>query len=366
MVRKTLICIALCAALGLSANALAGNNNKALVSQNGLSNTATVNQTQANSSNQSLSNAYFNPGDVNTIDQQGDFNSAAVTQFGSLNNAQIQQIGDNQAGITFISQNGSSLQGYLHQFQTDVSKADISQDGTDNYANVSETNTSNVWGEVDQSLFYTPKGSNNQAYVWISNKSGEFGPVFTWVSHDNLISDIPPFSTLVIQEGDTNDFAFIGQDGGSNSSAVIYQGFGANNTAWFYQNGSSQSLGTIEQHNTNNYALSYQWSGVSESHILQYGSFEQAYTTQSGGLSPAMQNYAEIDQGLLGGGDGNIASITQNGDSNRSTVTQDGTFNTADVSQTGSANLANVTQNGNGNLANVTQVGSGNIANVNQ
>lgn len=341
MLRKTLICVALCATFGLSANALAGSNNNAAVNQSGTSNNATVDQTAATYSNQSVSNYAFNPGDSNTIDQQGNSNTATVTQAGYDNAGQVQQVNGNLDGTGSVSQNGTGLQGYVGQGNSLNALGTVSQAGSNNYANVLETNSSNVYGLIDQGTFFGP-GSGNQAYLFMDNKSGESSN--TWISQDNTLQSLGGVS-FIVQELDSGDFAWIDQYGGdTQTSAGVYQSRGSNNAATIFQSNENQGFATVEQHGTGGSATSQQFNGTAESHIVQYGTGNSAQTYQIDG-APGTENYAEIDQGTNDPTSAdNSASITQSGFANRGVITQDGVANNATIAQAGFGNNATIHQ----------------------
>lgn len=343
MVRKTFVHIAICVAIGLSANAFAGNNNNAAVNQNGVGNTATVDQTQASFSNQSVSDLYFNPGDGFTIDQQGNYNQASVTQVGVFNAGQIQQINGSSNNTASLYQNGNNLQGYAAQSATTNSDIRLWQLGSFNYGNVLELGSNSNVDHLYQGYFYGP-GSNNSAYIWSVGKNGEDN--FTWFSKRTAPFQIyAQNDTVIDQEQDVSDFAWIYQYGGDvNTSAVVFQSLGSFNSAEIFQAGVNNSLATIEQHGVSGIAASQQYNGTAESHILQYGVGNQAYTYQVDG-APGIENLATIDQGDTNGlASNNYASIVQSGFANTALITQEGNSNVGTITQAGFGNNAAVHQ----------------------
>lgn len=341
MVRKSIITVAILATFGLCATAYAGNNNNASVNQSGNTNNATVTQTSASYSNQSVSNIYFNPGDSNTIDQQGSFNTASVTQAGYGNAGQVQQVNNNQSSSASVDQNGSNLQGYIGQGNSSNATGQVDQAGTYNYANLIQTNSTNVYAQVFQGVFFGP-GSGNSAYLFMDNKNGEASN--TWVAHDNSLQSTGGGS-FIVQELDSGDFAYINEYGGDmQTSAGIYQAHGSSNQATIFQGNENQGFATVEQYGVGGYAFSQQYNGTAEAHIVQYGTGNSAQTYQLDG-APGSVNYAEIDQGTNDPTSANnTASITQSGFSNRGVITQDGFANNASIAQAGTNNNATIHQ----------------------
>lgn len=335
---KSFTQLALCAALMLSLDALAGNNNNAAVNQSGIGNNATVDQTAASFSNQLLSNPVFNSGDGFTVDQQGNYDNATVTQSGTLNNGQIQQINNADYSTAIVTQSGTALQGYVAQNGTQSTFGQVLQYGTSDFGNVYQANTNQVYGWVLQGYTFGP-ATNDTAYLSQQNATG--GRYFVYNFSDG--SGWYGIFTGIFQGADANDYASITQLGTTNTSALIDQSFGSGNDAQIYQVGAVGSFATIEQHGTGNFAVSNQY-GTDESHILQYGNANQAYTTQFQG-APGSQNYAEIDQGnTLPSSSNNIASILQSGFSNTALITQNGNSNNASIAQAGVGNNATIHQ----------------------
>ncbi|WGK63728.1 hypothetical protein [Croceiramulus getboli] len=249
----------------------------------------------------------FAQSNTGTAEQDGSDNLIRVRQIGALNNAELDQDGDNnQAGILQTGLNdaengapatpaGLANDAAITQ-EGDLNAAFVDQDGDYNVADIEQTSPS---GTDEGNRAYIQQGVgyavNNEASI---SQDGSGNDALTRQFFDSNVAS-------TVQEGDDND-ADIRQNAPSNDAGA----------------GPASAASNIAS-------------------VEQYGDLNGAFVRQN--TNPA----------TVGGF--NLATIVQDGDDNYGYQTQDGDTNTAAIVQKGEGNYANQDQDGEFNTGIINQ-----------
>ena len=326
----------------------AGSRNDALVKQLSNTNTATVLQNTATSTD---NKAFVTQGDGTNVTGQAS-NTAAVNQTGAstFNSASVVQTGT--LGRAFVTQNDAAGASSLNE-------AFINQiEGSGSYANIYQTGASSNTATINQ------HGDGMQA------------DIAQFVSNTSNVAKINQGSSASIQSDGSR--AYIYQIGGvASSTAIIDQNLtvdGVSNLAAIDQRGGATSLNMA--------------------HIMQEGSYNEAGLVQTGAGSNTATVSQKGNYNVVGGpGHSNYydpasssavfaraaGQAQQDGSSNKMTVMQESTgapttltlYNNAILNQVGTGNILTVDQTLSagataGNMATANQTGMGNLAIVQQ
>jgi len=327
--------------------------------------------------------------------QTGKENEATVTQVGS-NDATVIQTGDENVGVTDqLNGNGNTIS--IEQKNGNKNEAYVTQGmvtnyggltssnvpGTLNKATVVQSGSANVVGEFIQvgdknegSVSQTGVGNSAYAYQgWAYGFWGETA-ITSALSSTNSTVSITQIQdnnqSAVWQYGGDNNDATISQDGEANI-ARIAQGFIYTDAPYNFSNpvyNTKDNTATIIQSGDGNAAKLFQLGDANSFTLTQSGGGNKVGVA-AGGLLEARNGYFEQD------GDGNIFVGAQaNGATLDNTSKQDGDGNyinmsqgggdVAKIIQDGDLNDAFLTQMGGGQNATILQTGDSNIATVSQ
>lgn len=308
---------------------------------------------------------------MSEVYQRGTENQSTLRQFGNKNEALTQQgmNDDGSAGNLALIQQGSSTaqeaesnmaqiiqDGDDNQARTeqryDNSKALTTQDGTDNYADISqvaapdssEGHQAEIMQDGDTNAAWIDQvggaGASNEATA-IQDGSGNF-------SYQHQES-----TAVTSSNGDWSNNAYVSQGSNTRSNPIassIYTDlFNVDNIV----NGSANS-GAVD-----NAAFQFQLGDDNTLTALQMGDENYSEQRQDG-----EGNDAFVVQNNFGNpaGGTNYAKQTQIGDDNEAGIAQNGSDHKALQVQTGNDNVALSTQRGHDNATNIHQIGDNNYA----
>jgi hypothetical protein len=256
--------------------------------------------------------AYAQDNNAN-VDQEGNYQTATVTQTGSSNDADVNQLTTNSG----------------------VQTAEVIQDGEGNSATVIQTQ-SGSGNTTPNTAFIEQIGENNMALQIENAPSYNSGQSISGFQdgHDHiLIQTIASGYTASLdahQEGNGNLITQTIMGGGHNHGEVFQHGheneviqhLGGSN------NGYSSGVMLVEQHGRSNYAAQY-YEGLGLGHynnseLYQHGKNNNAWQTGNGrDLSSVLNQHGQNNwstQELTG--EGHTSTVNQDGMTNVSTVIQ--------------------------------------------
>jgi hypothetical protein len=256
--------------------------------------------------------AYAQDNDA-SVDQEGNYQTATVTQTGSTNDADVTQFTDNDGMQT----------------------AEVIQDGEGNMATVMQTQVG-AGNTTPNYAFIEQTGENNTS-VQLSNAPGYNSGQSLWGfqdGHDHVLTQTIvsgyTASLEAYQEGNGNVISQTIWGGGHNTGEVFQHGH--ENAAIQHlggsNNGYSSGVMAIEQNGRANFAAQY-FEGIGLGHynngeLNQHGRNNNAWQTGNGrDLSAVLDQHGRNNwstQELTG--EGHTSTVTQHGRVNVSTITQ--------------------------------------------
>lgn len=280
-----------------------------------------------------------------TIDQNGSNLAATVTQTGTGNDSDVDQVNGSNGARTTVTQTGTGASSYVLQSNAGISgfptNATVTQSGDGAESVILQTNTRNhsvrVTQAGDSSSFVAQNGGlDTSAEVLQQGGDANTAIVFQQGGNTSQVGDSVPGNTTVNGAGIPN-----------NSRGGIIQN-GSLNTAEVYQ-GDFTGLGDRARGSR---ASTTQTGDENDSIIIQNIS------------GPSSGGSASQDVDVIQSGDDNISSVVQAGirDAQQVDVLQSGNDNLSRVEQSDTADSAPV----GGNIVNVMQFGDQNDSFVDQ
>lgn len=320
----------------------------------------------------------------------GSKNAVTGYQYGTANNAEIDQGGSNSSVNLQQSGKGNGLTANAGWFNNSYGNL-ILQDWTANYSSVSLTQTNNVNATRGNVFSIGQGGYNNNITadqtgrnslwvrqgttapdLWSWTHGNPFDPANTGYSLATLSnSSITVHQSVGGNDPSSGNYAALGQGNGSGNAITVTQN-GAANAADVNQVGGSNTFVSTQTSGDGNVGWNFVggeagWPGANANPLVssngdfqpitQIGSGNQYFSTQSG-----------TDLWAFGSqiGDNNFLSNTQSGDQNALYTGQLGDSNSIYAVQSGTLNLATVSQHHSGSTASFTQTGPSNTATINQ
>lgn len=266
--------------------------------------------------------------------------SAVSTQFGDANMSDIQQYDDsndvNPYSAARVDQTGAQ------------NISDVRQNGANSFAFVAQTgdqNTSDVKQNYGSGQFANVVQTSHNSQSLLNQEANDVEAMVTQGLVGDHYSDVwqrldGDGATATVTQTGSQHFSYLEQSNESGTATVVQTN--DRNSSLVVQN-----AGLLAD------AIVNQFGDSSRSEIMQAGSYQQASVVQ---LGDSNENFLDQDEGGLGAGVGNFASVMQSTDLNTSTILQSGNANSTTVTQT----VAH------GNSSTVNQLGSSHTATVSQ
>ncbi|MCB9058509.1 MAG: hypothetical protein H6627_08075 [Calditrichae bacterium] len=319
---------------------------KAIVNQQGNSNTITSDQNSAGIKNTEVKG--IQQGDNNSID----FDVDMYSSYSGKSTATIKQIGDANISNVFIEANGTSIgQTIIGEITGDENKTD--QSIYSGYTNYAETYITGNKNDVDQSV----GGGHSKGKINILGNENIADQYIRGAVNGGYSANY----VLIDQIGDDNEAhqTITGTNSGNSiSDADIYQN-GFSNYASQSKDGSDTKMRTWQTGNDNSAKANiygngkYRWSPGDEAN---YPAENYVLIDQDG-------NDNSADVNILGD-DSQITAGPRYHSSNKVNLKQNGTENDADINVSGALNYADVDQLGNENTVGLSQSGLSNSVKI--